>query len=122
MDRDVFLIGALCSILLFGIWWAYIRPEMKNSVMDTSQPILVQVIAGKFSPAIIHVPRNHQLTLHFYREDQASAASTVFFPELHAVYDLPLQQKVEVIIPPIKSGKLSFKGQHDLYNGTIMTS
>lgn len=122
MNRDVIFVVGFCSVLIYGLWWYIVRPEMGVGFADVNSPITILVKDGKFIPSTFRVPQGKQITLHFLREDQSDQASAIYFPQFQTAYRLPMNQKVEVVLPPLKSGEVTFNAQMNMFRGSFIVS
>lgn len=115
----IFIVNAVAlTLIIFVIWWFFgSRPK---AFMAGSHPIKILVENGVYEPSHIKIPAEKTVKLLFIRHDPTPCAETVSFPQLNMSYALPINQTVEVIIPPQKSGEIDFTCQMGMYRGKII--
>lgn len=122
MNRDVFLTGLLCSVFVFGLCWWLFNSNPDLIMQDGNTPITIVLRDGRFEPSAIKVPEGKSITLHVVREDTDHAASFISFPQLNYRYHLPMHQRVQIILPPLKHGDVIFQSEWEQPIGHIFVS
>jgi plastocyanin domain-containing protein len=119
MNTDFLIVNAIAVVLLaFVYWWFFgSNPE---AFWSDDKLITVLVKDGTYQPSVIQIPAGHPMKIVFIRKDPTMCAETVFFPELKISYQLPIDQPVEITIPPQSQGQLNFTCQMGMYRGKII--
>ncbi|HLB41712.1 MAG TPA: cupredoxin domain-containing protein [Gammaproteobacteria bacterium] len=113
------LSGLVLIILI--LWWFFFSKH-RVDVMIGDKPIKILVKDGIYQPSSIQVPMGKEIKLHFVRQDGTPCAETVLFSKLNTSYQLPLNQNVEIIIPPQQPGEIEFTCQMGMYKGKLLVS
>ena len=122
MSIDIIIVNVSALLLIiFVIWWFFgSRPKAKFVGIDV--PIRIAVKDGVYDPSHVQIPAGKQVTLYFVRHDATPCADTVVFAQLNASYALPINQTVEVIIPPQEPGEIDFTCQMGMYRGKLIVT
>ncbi len=115
------LIINLLALTLVGfiIWWFWLA-RFNVQQMSSKPPIEIIVENGMYTPAYIEVPQGERVILNFLRKDPGPCAEKVLFNDLNISLELPLEQKKELIIPPLSVGEYSFSCQMQMYRGSLV--
>lgn len=115
-----FIVNLLAIALMgFIVWWFWLsRPSLKQA--SASGVIEVIVENGVYTPAHIEVPAGEQVMLTFLRKDPSPCAEKVLFDRIDAAFDLPLDERREVVIGPLSAGEYSFSCQMLMYRGSLV--
>lgn len=117
MSYTMIAVNIIAALLvLFVLWWFFGTQQVKSA--DTAVTILVK--DGIYQPALIQVPANKPVILHFLREDDGACSANVVFPQLKVSYQLPKNQTITVELPPQSKGTLDFTCQMGMYRGKIV--
>jgi hypothetical protein len=80
----------------------------------------VKVSSSGFSPARLTAAAGQPLTLAFRRDDAASCANSVVFPELGIRRDLPVGETVLIEVPASDARELHFACGMNMYRGALL--
>lgn len=122
MNKDVFFVAFICMAFILGLGWWLLESHPDLVMSDPNVPIQITLADGQFKPDLIKVPSGKSITLQFAREDDDEEASSVSFPQFGFLYQLPLNQKVEVVLPPMREGKVVFNTRSNKREGNIIIS
>src|SRR5436309_2798819 len=78
------------------------------------------VDGGGFHPGSLTIPAGRPITLVVTRTSDNTCAKEVVFPSLNETRRLPLNQPVEIRIPPQEKGTLTFACGMDMYHGRLV--
>lgn len=117
MTMMINLIGILLIISI--LWWFFFSKPHAERVA-TDKPIKILVKDGIYQPAFIQIPKEKEIKLHFIRHDGTPCSATVIFSKLNQSYSLPLNQIVEISIPPQQAGEIEFACQMNMYKGKLV--
>ena len=106
-------------LIIFVLWWFFLV-KAKTKAVASDQPIMILVKDGVYDPSRIEVPAQKEIRLHFIRKDKTPCAATLLFPQLNTSYELPIDESIEVIIPPQASKELDFTCQMAMYRGKLI--
>lgn len=120
MSVDIILVNLIALLLIIFVLWWFFGSKTKAKRMDANLPITILVKDGVYQPARIAVPAGKEIKLQFVRSDAAPCAEYVVFSKLNTSYRLPLNQKVEVTLPPLSESELDFTCQMGMYRGKII--
>lgn len=108
------LVGALLIAGVIYWFWIY-RPPTH----PLSEGATITVADGVYTPAHISVIAEQQIPLRFLRKDPSPCAEQVVFPDLDLSYNLPVDEALDVTLPPLKPGNYAFRCQMNMYKGTL---
>ena len=111
------LIGIVA--ILFTLWWFFFS-KRRAEIIASDEPIKILVKQGIYQPALIQIPKGKEIKLQFIRQDATPCAETVVFSKLSIAQSLPLNQTVEIVIPPQQPGELEFTCQMGMYRGKLL--
>lgn len=120
MSQDIVIVNLTAVFLLIFIIWWFFGSTPRAAFSNSNEPILILVKDGIYQPAYIQVHAGQSVKLHFLRHDATACAGSVSFPQLNASYPLPVNQLVEVTLPPLVAGELDFTCQMGMYKGKIV--
>ncbi|EKD70977.1 MAG: Likely secreted protein containing plastocyanin protein [uncultured bacterium] len=120
MNQTFVLVNAIGVILIFLIIWWFFGNKHSVQFVDADQPITIVIKDGMYQPALISTPAGKPIKLQFIREDDNACASSVIFTQLNFSYQLPLNQVVQVLIPPQEPGEIDFTCQAGTYRGKLV--
>ena len=121
MIISIIVNGIGIVFIIFVLWWFFFS-KRSAEVVATDQPIKVLVKNGIYQPAVIQVPKGKEVKLQFVRQDGTPCAETVLFSKLDLSYSLPLNQMVEITIPPQPLGEIEFSCQMGMYKGKLIVA
>lgn len=115
MDRVLVTVfgGGLIGLVL----WFFLGRKQEVSSVSERQTIIID---GGYRPDVIRVPRDKPVTLTFWRKDSNSCLEEVTFPDYKIRKFLPLNQKVEVVLPLPHPDKSEFHCAMNMYHGTVV--
>lgn len=119
MSNDLWgsvIIGAL----VLGVLWWFFHDISNPFISDTKGPIPIVVKNGSYQPTVIQVRHGKPFVLSFERHDPSPCADGVIFPQLHASYNLPMNQRVEISLPPLNHGQVDFVCRLGSFKGKII--
>lgn len=118
MHSDFLIVNGIAVVLIiFVLWWFFgSNPE---AFWSDGKPVTVYVRDGNYQPSLIKIHAGQVTKIVFIREDPSFCSETVFFPELKISYSLPLNKPVEVTIPPLDSGEITFTCPMAMLSGKI---
>jgi len=116
MDMLINSVGLMLIAMI--IWWFWMSSP-KAKVAD-SQLIDILVEDGVYSPAIIEVPANQQITLRFIRKDASPCAEKVIFDTLDQNLELALSQPTELSLNIADAGEYDFTCEMQMYRGRLI--
>ena len=73
-----------------------------------------------FTPGTITIPAGKPVTLVVTRKTDATCAKEIVFEKQGIRKDLPLNQAVEVVLPPSAKGEVSYKCGMDMLGGKVV--
>lgn len=120
MTNQILTINAIAAVLIIFVYWWFFVGESKSVVSKTNEPITIVVKDGIYLPSMIKIPAGKEVKLTFLRKDISSCAGTVSFPQLNISYQLPMDQLVEITIPPQKQGEIDFTCAMGMYRGKLL--
>ena len=115
-----FVVNVAGIVFIIVVLWWFFFSKRRAKVMMADQPINILVKDGIYQPDFIQIPKDREIKLHFVRYDGTPCAETVLFSKLDQSYSLPLNQIVEVIIPPQPPGEIEFTCQMNMYKGKLV--
>lgn len=120
MNEDSAIVSLVAiAVFAVGFWWFFGgHPE---KIFDENKPLTtVRIKDGAYQPATIQVRAGEIAKVLFIREDTSICTGTLYFPELNMAYSLPLGKPVEVTLPPLQKGEISFNCQINFFRGHIV--
>lgn len=84
------------------------------------QRIEIEVAAAGYSPAKTEAEAGKPLVLAFRRSTEDACGGTVVIPRLGIQRDLPLNQTVEIELPPQQAGIIEFACAMDMMHGSVV--
>ncbi len=120
MNTQFVAVNVIALILIATVLWWFFGSKPKMSLAQVEETLTVYVKDGAYQPSYIQIPKGKMTKLIFVRLDPTPCAGSVIISKLNAVYHLPLNQQVEVIIPPQESGELDFSCQMGMFRGKII--
>ncbi|RDI46553.1 cupredoxin domain-containing protein [Aquicella lusitana] len=118
MDIIIVNSAAVLLIIFVIVWFFGSKPKAKRGEADKPIPVLVK--DGIYEPSHIQIPAGKAVKLHFIRKDATPCAETVSFLQLNISYSLPVNEKVEIVIPPQQPGQIDFTCQMGMYRGKLI--
>lgn len=109
------------ALIAFVIWW-FFGGKLHTATAAADVPFTIVIKGGVYQPALITIPANKPVILHFLREDDTACASTVIFTQLNLSYELPKNKVVTVELPPQPPGMLDFTCRMGMYRGKLVVS
>lgn len=106
------------GFIVFIVWWFWVVKPKSKKVMGDTVDIIVE--NGSYTPARIEVAVGKKTTLRFLRKDANPCAEKVIFDQLNISADLPLNQKVDVVVSPPQAGEYDFVCQMQMYRGSLV--
>lgn len=108
------VVGALLIIGVIYWFWIY-RPPTH----PLSEGATIIVADGVYEPAHVSLLAEQQAPLRFLRKDPSPCAEQVVFPDLDLAYHLPVDEPVDITLPPLRPGEYRFHCQMNMYKGTL---
>lgn len=106
------------ALIVIVLWWFFGAKPSTASAANV--PFTIVIKNGVYQPALINVPANKPVILHFLREDDGACAANVIFPQLKMSFELPKNKVVAVELPPQPAGMVDFTCQMGMYRGKIV--
>lgn len=120
MNYDFILVNFSAVLLvLFIVWW-FFGKHTQSWMTVTPGPITILVKDSIYQPSYIRVPREKPIVLNFLRKDITPCAETVYFPQLDIAESLPINETVQIIVPPQPAGEIEFTCQMGMYRGKLL--
>lgn len=116
MDLLINMIGLILIAMIIGWFW---MSSPKAKVVN-AQLIDILVEDGVYSPAIIEVPANQQITLRFIRKDASPCAEKVIFDKLDKSLELTLGQPTDLSLNIADAGEYDFTCEMQMYRGRLI--
>ena len=120
MNHTFMIVNTIGLVLVVFVLWWFFGAKHYMEFAKADEPIFIMVKDGVYMPALISVPAGKVIRLRFRREDASACASTVIFTQLHFSYQLPLNQMVDIVLPPQKKSEIDFTCQMGMYRGKVM--
>jgi plastocyanin domain-containing protein len=122
MSNSLLIVNVIAALLIIFIFWWFFGGHTKVMVAGVDEPIKILVKNGIYQPALIQVPADKQVKLHFLREDTSTCSAMVVFTQLKLSYPLALNQLTTITLPPHEKGEIDFTCQMGMYRGKIIFS
>ncbi len=114
----VILTAAAVSALL--LWFFFGPKPAQDATLDTGVQRATVVVAGGYSPDLIHARQGIPLQLTFDRRESGDCTSQVLFPELHVAAALPAYARTTVDVLPERPGRYGFACGMNMVHGTLV--
>lgn len=102
--------------IAFTYWFFLMKNEKEVTVSD-SVDITVN---GGYSPEVISIPKGKTTKLNFIRTDPTDCLGEVVLGDFKIRKELPINQKVTVLITPQKAGEYMYACGMNMYHGKII--
>lgn len=119
MNYDIILVNLSAILLIVFVLWWFFGSKPKAMLATQNETIKIVVKDGIYDPANIIVQNGKPIHLQFIRYDQTPCAETVVFPAFDLAYALPLQQVININLPPQQPKIIEFTCQMGMYRGRI---
>lgn len=120
MDINSVFINLSGILFIFATLWWFFGSKPKTTLVERDEPIIIKVQNGVYEPARLQIPVGKAIKLQFIRYDRTPCAESVTFPQLKMSYPLPVDKKVDIIIPPQQTGEIDFTCQMGMYRGKLI--
>jgi plastocyanin domain-containing protein len=111
----------LALIALIAWWFWLYKPREVNA---NEGVVTIVVESGVYTPAKIQVVASttelNPVILRFIRKDPSLCAGMLSFADLDISVELPLNQPVDVTLPPLQAGSYGFACQMQMYRGELI--
>jgi len=94
----------------------YVKPLEKHADGNEVE-ILVK---GRYTPEVIHVKAGEQVTLHFYRDEDADCTNEVVFESLGIRRRLPARETTTIVFTPSDTGEIPFSCGMGMVRGKLI--
>ncbi|MFA6392680.1 MAG: cupredoxin domain-containing protein [Candidatus Paceibacterota bacterium] len=106
------------SILGIGFtYWFFLGKKDKEVEVSGSVDIIVD---GGYTPEVISIPKGKTTKLTFIRKDPTACLEEIVLGDFKIRKQLPLNQKVEIDLSPVKSGEFTYTCGMGMYHGKII--
>ena len=104
-----------------GLLWFFFGPKRAHeATIETAVQRATVVVAGGYSPDLIHVRQGIPLQLTFDRRESGDCTSQVVFPDLHVAAALPAYARTTVEVLPERPGRYGFACGMNMVHGTLV--
>jgi plastocyanin domain-containing protein len=94
----------------------------ESDVPSSSGPITIIADSNGFTPSEVKVSKGKEAKLHFQRKTDDTCATDVVFPELNIKKPLPLNQVVEITLPPSGERRYTFTCGMGMYKSSVIVN
>jgi plastocyanin domain-containing protein len=94
----------------------------ESDVPSSSGPITIIADSNGFTPSEVKVSKGKEAKLHFQRKTDDTCATEVVFPELNIKKPLPLNQVVEITLPPSGERRYTFTCGMGMYKSSVVVN
>ena len=91
----------------------------KNSA-NSGNRFAIAVTDSGFVPASIDIPADQPVTLVVTRKTDATCAKQIVFADQGIHKDLPLNQAVEITVPPAPKGEITYSCEMGMVSGKLI--
>lgn len=116
MDKIIVTVNGI--LLIFFIYWFFFGK--KEEIMEAANGKVEITVEGGYRPNTITIPKGKPTTITFFRKDPSSCLEEVVLSDFKIRKTLPLNQKVEIILSPQKTGIFPFSCGMNMFHGKIM--
>lgn len=106
------------GLIAFVIAWFWLIKPKNFAANPYGAEIIVK--DGVYTPANIQLLVNIPYRLTFLRQDPSPCAESVIFPSLNISKQLPLNEKVDVVVTIKNPGEYEFTCQMGMYRGKLI--
>ncbi len=117
MNIDKILVTAIGLTGMAGVYWFFLMKRTKEMAITDSVDITV---SGGYFPEVIAIPKGKPTTITFLRTDPNSCLEEVVLGDFKIKKQLPLNQKVSVVITPQQIGEFTYACGMNMYHGKII--
>jgi P-type Cu+ transporter len=104
-----------------GLLWFFFGPKRAHeATIETAVQRATVVVAGGYSPDLIHVRQGIPLQLTFDRRESGDCTSQVVFPDLRVAAALPAYARTTVEVLPDRPGRYGFACGMNMVHGTLI--
>jgi len=104
-----------------GLLWFFFGPKRAHeATVETAVQRATVVVAGGYSPDLIHVRQGIPLQLTFDRRESGDCTSQVVFPDLRVAAALPAYARTTVEVLPERPGRYGFACGMNMVHGTLV--
>ena len=96
------------------------KPTAPTQTSPAGGRIAVTVDGQGYHPSTFSFPAGRPATIVFTRTSDDGCGQQLVFPSLNIRRDLPLNEPVEVTVPPPTSGSIAFTCGMNMYRGSIV--
>lgn len=119
MELDKYVVSIFSFFGILFTYWFFLMKKEKEAVIVSSDSIDITVEGG-YSPNVISVTKNKQVTLNFYRKDPSTCLEEVVIPDFKIKKYLPLNQVTSIDILPRKNGTFEISCGMNMFHGKIL--
>lgn len=120
MNNETIIVNSVVSILIVLVTSWFFVNKSSGTYAQKDAPIMILIKDGSYFPSLIQIPAGKPTIIRFMRKDPNACASTVKFPQFNYSYPLPLNNSVDITIPPQKAGEIDFTCDIGSYRGKIL--
>lgn len=113
-DKIIVIISGIIAIV-FTYWFFLMK---KNNKVEVEKEVTIKVEGG-YTPEEIIIPKNKPVTINFIRTDPSTCLEDVVLSDFKIRKNLPLNEKVSIILTPDKEGTFTFSCGMGMYHGKI---
>jgi len=89
---------------------------------DAARSIDVRISGSGYTPPMVEAAPGEELTLVFFRADEANCGEEVVFPDTGKKVAIPVGEKVPVTVTAPASGELAFTCGMAMYQGSVLVT
>ena len=116
----VLVILAAAAASAFLLWFFFGPRRAQEATVERNVQRATVVVAGGYSPDLIHAREGIPLRLTFDRRESGDCTSQVVFPELHVAAALPANARTTVEVLPERPGRYGFACGMNMVHGTLI--
>jgi Cu+-exporting ATPase len=116
----VLVILAAAAVSAFLLWFFFGPRRVHEATVETGVQRVTVVVAGGYSPNLIHARQGIPLQLTFDRQESGDCTSQVVFPELQVTAALPAYAHTIVEVRPDRPGRYGFACGMNMVHGTLV--
>lgn len=115
LDKILVAFFSLAGIV-FTYWFFLMKKEKEVEVKDE---VTIKV-SGGYTPDVISIPKDKTTKITFLRTDPTECLTDVVLSDFKIKKELPLNQKVTIVLTPKKVGEFPFSCGMGMFHGKII--